>query len=242
MITWLRDLVRETGYDIVRFPYRTIYAGDLHDLLSRLQIDVVFDIGANVGQFARELRAKNYDGTIVSFEPLVEAHEILSSAAQIDPGWFVHPRIALGSQQVGQGEIYVSKNSVSSSFLEMLPAHTSAAKGSEPTGVNIVDITTLDDIAGPYINSGSAIFIKIDTQGYEAEVISGATRTLSRAAGVMCELSLVPLYKNQPLWKDVVETLANSGFHLWSLKPGFSDPNTGRLLQMDGIFVHKSRL
>jgi hypothetical protein len=63
---------------------------------------------------------------------------------------------------------------------------------------------------------------------------------LKRAQGVLCELSLVPLYHEQRLWRDIVDRLDQQGFMLWALQKGFTNPKTGQSLQMDGIFMKKT--
>jgi len=50
------------------------------------------------------------------------------------------------------------------------------------------------------------------------------------------ELSLVPLYEGQRLWRECIERLEAEGFLLWALQPVFVDPATGRTLQWDGLF------
>jgi hypothetical protein len=79
-------------------------------------------------------------------------------------------------------------------------------------------------------------FIKIDTQGFEWQVLEGASETLKNATGVLCELSLVPLYEGQRLWLEIVERLKLEGFTLWSLQQVFCDKRSGRSLQVDAIF------
>ena len=58
--------------------------------LKLVDINVIFDIGANVGQFAREIRQHGYKGKIISFEPLTSARKKLLSFASRDPDWQVH--------------------------------------------------------------------------------------------------------------------------------------------------------
>ena len=76
----------------------------------------------------------------------------------------------------------------------------------------------------------------IDTQGFEWEVLDGASDTFVRARGVLCELSLVPLYEGQRLWLDLIERLESAGFVHWSFPKGLTDPRDGRTLQVDAIF------
>ena len=97
----------------------------------------------------------------------------------------------------------------------------------------------LDSIADKYLDANSQLFLKIDTQGYEWQVLDGAIETLKRAKGVLCEVSLVPLYEGQKVWLDVIGRLESEGFLLWALQKGFVDHRTGQSLQMDAIFLRR---
>ncbi len=63
----IRTLLRLLGRDIV--PHPPVRGGDrsLIDILDRRGVDLVFDVGANVGQYAGQLRRAGYAGRIVSF-------------------------------------------------------------------------------------------------------------------------------------------------------------------------------
>lgn len=203
--------------------------------LRKFEIDLVLDVGANQGQFASEIRCGGYTGKIVSIEPLSEAHGKLLQASAGDAGWDAYPRCALGDY-VGEVEINIAGNSESSSILPMLESHRSAAPESAYQGKEIVPIKTLDAVAGPYLKDARAAFLKIDTQGFEWQVLDGARDTLPHIKGILVELSLVPLYDGQHLWRDVIDRLEAAGFTLWAFKPVFSDQASGRTLQVDGVF------
>ena len=79
--------------------------------------------------------------------------------------------------------------------------------------------------------------MKIDTQGLEWQVLDGAVKVLPLVKGVLCELSLVELYKDQKLWLDIINRLEMSGFTLWSLQQGFADSQTSKTLQVDATFL-----
>jgi hypothetical protein len=98
----------------------------------------------------------------------------------------------------------------------------------------------LDSIVFDYLDAGSRAFLKIDTQGYEDQVLKGATTLLGRIIGLQVELSLVPLYEGQQLFDDLSRRLRSLDFELWSIAPVFVDPKTGRLLQADVTF-YRSR-
>jgi FkbM family methyltransferase len=241
LISLIRKFAKFFGILIIKNSSSNSPEKQLSTILNLLNIDVVFDIGANEGQFAREIREHGYSGKIISFEPLTSARKNLLSFAKRDPGWKVHEQSAIGEQD-GEIEFHISGNSVSSSILPMLKSHSSAAEGSAYVGSERVKIFMLDSLANRYLDKNYNLFIKIDTQGYEWQVLDGATETLKCAQGLLCELSLVPLYHEQRLWRDIVDRLDRQGFMLWALQKGFTEPSTGQSLQMDGIFVRKTVL
>lgn len=209
--------------------YQTVKALEVH------KINVVFDVGANAGQFAIELRQYGYAGKIISFEPLPQAHATLNNKSLGDAGWIVHLRAAVGATD-GDVSINVAGNSVSSSILPMLETHANAAPESQYTHTEQVPLITLDSVLEQYITLSDNLFIKVDTQGYEWAVLDGATKALSQCKGVLLELSLVPLYDGQKLWIDCIERLKKLGISLYSIQPGFTDLKTGQTLQVDGLF------
>jgi hypothetical protein len=100
-------------------------------------------------------------------------------------------------------------------------------------------MSTLDVAAMGHVRDGSRVLLKIDTQGYELEVLRGAPAMLARASAVQIEMSLAPLYEGQLLMRDLWQVLEDAGFELWTLVPVFVDPGSGRLLQVDAAFFRK---
>ncbi len=231
----IKFFFNKAGIDIHKLSITSNPAFQLLKGLELFNVDLVLDIGANVGQFAKELRVIGFDGRIVSFEPLSDAYAQLSQVALKDNKWQVHKRGAIGDTN-GNIIINISGNSVSSSILPMLDAHSIAASGSAYISQETTPIYTLDVVAAEYIVHASNYFIKIDTQGFEWQVLNGGQETLKNARGVLLELSLIPLYEGQKLWMEIIERLNKGGFTLWSIQKGFTDPNTGRTLQIDAIF------
>lgn len=234
--THLKRIINRAGFDLHRLHPGLNPAFQLFQTLNQFDVDLVLDVGANAGQFTAELRSVGFDGTVVSFEPLSTAHAILTEAARGDSQWLVHSRCAIGDR-AGTVEINVSGNSVSSSLLPMMDAHSAAAPDSAYVGSERVTMDTLDHAASQYLARSSAPFLKIDTQGFEWQVLDGARHTLSRLRGLICEVSLVPLYTEQHLWRDVIDRVVSEGFTLWSVQKGFVDPRNGRSLQLDVAFV-----
>lgn len=200
------------------------------------QITVLIDVGANKGQYARDCRKQGYKGKIVSFEPLPETYEVLSGFAKKDQFWSVHDRCAIGAES-GETEINIAQNSLSSSILPMMKAHIDAASSSRYVGKAKTNVIPLDSIFDLYCKPDDKIFLKIDTQGFESEVLKGAEKSLAKIAVVQLEMSIVPLYEGQKLYDYFIDYFKERGFFLWSIEAGFCDRASGQHLQFDATFV-----
>lgn len=231
----VKNLINKLGWQIRRYDSNTSEIVRIYRLLTYHKIDLVFDVGANIGQYALLLRKAGYQGEIVSFEPLSIAYSQLKTSSSTDKLWKVAPRIAIGNED-SEITINISANTASSSVLNMLDSHLNVAPNSAYVSSETVKVNRLDTIAPEYIENSSSIFLKIDTQGFEKQVIEGAEQILSQVKGIQVELSLIPLYQDQILFKEMIEFLNRLGYDLYAIVPGFSDRVTGRLLQMDGIF------
>jgi FkbM family methyltransferase len=230
----IRRVANNCGFDLTRYRPEKTESGRLARMLQHHRVDLVLDVGANIGQFANQLRKSGYRGKILSYEPLMHAHTALLTISRDDPKWEIAPRMAIGDHE-GQIEIHVSGNSVSSSLLDMLDTHAHAAPESKYVGIEITPIAKLDLVAGKQ-SADTNTFVKIDAQGYEDRVIDGAHEVLAKARGIQLELSLVPLYEGQQTFEPLLQRICQLGFSLWALWPGFCDPATGRMLQTDAVF------
>ncbi|MCA2684694.1 MAG: FkbM family methyltransferase [Microcystis sp. M038S2] len=232
----IKKLSRSLGVDLKRYNVQTSEAAKMQRLLAYHNIDLVFDVGANIGQYAKLLRELGYSGRIVSFEPLSSAYSQLKAVSKKEPLWEIAPQTAIGNQE-GEITINIAGNSQSSSALPMLDAHLESAPESAYSGSETVKLSRLDTIAKDYIKSETkSIFLKIDVQGLEKQVIEGATAILPLVKGIKLELSLVPLYEGQVLFKEMIDIIEKLGYELYGIEPGFTAEKTGRMLQMDGIF------
>ncbi|MGB1013846.1 MAG: FkbM family methyltransferase [Nannocystaceae bacterium] len=220
-------------------PYYPSFEQRRLALLRQLAIEQVIDVGANRGQYAQDLRSHSYTGNIVSFEPMRQAHAALVATAQSDPKWEIAPPVALGRQE-GTAELNVANNSISSSLLPMRETHLQASPESHYIGQETVKVRTLDSFLTDGTIAETSTFLKIDTQGYEEQVLSGATSMLTFVRGLELELSLVTLYDQQMLAWELVRRLREAGWDCFGIRPGFSDPVTKRMLQMDALFVRES--
>ena len=227
------------GYDILGFRATSHPIARRKRLIETYNIDTVLDIGANKGQFAQRLRTEiEYTGRILSFEPLSKAFELLAANAKNDPAWEVF-NFAIGDTDEN-AEINISEKSDSSSIRNMLPSHLKSAPNARYIGKELIEVKKLDSIFEDLCQSAQNIYMKIDTQGYESKVLKGAENSLAYIDTVQMEMSLIPLYEGEPLFHNMCMMMDEKGYTLVAIENGFSDPASGQLLQVDGIF-HKSR-
>ena len=234
----LRRLLNRAGVDVVRHQPVPHHLARRAHLLRRFAPDVVLDVGANAGLYGREVRRIGYGGRLVSFEPMAAAYAALAAEAAGDGAWEA-VNVALGAAP-GQAVLNVSANSWSSSLRPMLDTHLSAAPDSAYVGRETVRVETLDGVFGRYARPGERVWLKIDTQGHERDVLAGAADSLPRVDMVELEMSPVGLYEGEALFTEMFDWLVARGFACVHLQPGLYDPADERLLSLDGYF-HRVR-
>jgi FkbM family methyltransferase len=235
LLSTMRQWARKFGLDVNRANYLTIPNLRIVHLLKQHQISCVLDVGANTGQFGKELFSSGYKGRIISVEPLPDAHRKLVAASLHHSNWDVTPQFALGSVS-GTAKFHVAGNSVSSSLLPVAQIHVRAQPTSREIDTIQVQVRLLDDVFDSFKVGEHSVFLKLDTQGAEFDVLKGASRTLERVAGLMLELSLTELYHGQARFEELHAHVRVLGFELWDLLPGFREPMNARLLQVDGVY------
>ena len=231
----LRKLLWRIGYDVRRVERGTSELSILARQCAAHSIDCVFDVGAHTGQFARRLREAGFVGRIVSFEPSTDAHEILCQRAKRDTNWAIAPRMALGDRD-GVITLNLAGNGASSSVLPMLTSHVNADPGSSYVGWEPTELHRLDSVFREFLGNSRSVFLKLDVQGFESKVLEGASEFLARVAGIQLELSFLPLYEGERLFHPMLNELEDMGYVMWGMSPAFSDPSTGRVLQIDAVF------
>jgi len=207
-------------------------------LLKHHNIDVILDIGANIGQYGGEMRNLGFKGEIISFEPMKAAFGKLEKNASGDANWKVY-NYSIGERD-GQTTINVAKNSVSSSLLDNLPQLTESAPEAHFVEKETIEIHKLDSIFYDLNLKDKKIYLKIDTQGYEEMVLLGAEKSLEFVTGIQIEMSFIPSYEGSITFDKMKNKLNDLGFHLLALENGFYDKKTGKQLEVDGIFYKKT--
>ena len=229
----LKRVTRRFGVDVVRFPART--HSPLAKLLREREIQTVIDVGANIGQYGMRLRhLEAFTGQIVSVEPDPASFSLLTARASRDSRWSTH-RIALGETH-GAATLHVAELSVLSSLRSPSAYGVETDSRIRASHEITVEVTTLDALISE-ISVRDPVFLKVDTQGYERPILAGATSTLARAEALQIELSLKPLYENQPVLPEMFALVEDLGFQPWALMTGYVDPKSGAIAELDGLFV-----
>lgn len=237
-----KNSLRSLGLELVRHDptkVRIDIAETPHakraEFLKKSGISLVFDVGAHKGWYSADLRTFGYDGKIVSYEPQALPYKELEARSASDPKWEVI-KAALGDKE-GTTTLHVSEAPESSSLLDILPTHTDALPESKVIGSEEIPIHTLDNVFGNFANQDDKVFLKLDVQGFEKNVLAGAKECLKYIQGIQMEMSLKPLYNGEALFSELHGELCSQGFRMVWLEPGFKNEKTDEILQVDGIFL-----
>ena len=238
----MKSLVKRTlarfGLHLVRSDTLNTLDAHLLDLFTALRINCVLDVGANDGDYGSELRRLGFNGHIVSFEPVGSNFQRLLARIGGDARWKAH-QMALGERD-GEAEINVLQGHTFSSFL------TPSAFGAEHFGQKmnvdrkeLVPLRRLEGVLDGMVAGipEPRIFLKMDTQGYDMQVIRGAGEALRRIQGLQMELAVRQLYDGMSTdLVNTIPTLQAAGFELSGLFPVTRDPGSRlTILELDCV-------
>lgn len=212
----------------------------LQPLFQTYQIQCVLDVGANLGQFGDLVRHKlGFRGVIHSFEPVDQLARHLKRKTSRDDAWHIH-QIALGSSR-DRIDINVAESPGLSSFLSPT---SEAVKGLWDKSAILerqrVAVDTLDSFVRRLergVLPGPA-FLKVDTQGYDLEVLKGAQNTLEQVRAVQLEASVRPIYEGMPGYREVLDYMMSRGFALSTMVP-LNHDQSQRLIEFDCVLVNE---
>jgi FkbM family methyltransferase len=234
---------RSLGYDIV--PLREMkerdFALHLGELLTQLEIDCVLDVGANIGQYHDFLRNKVlFEGMIVSFEPVSRHVALLQERAQHDSDWYIEP-YALGAKE-GSLDINVMVSDQFSSFLEPDNSRIVEFEGlNVPCRTESVAVKTIDAVL-PDLRERLGFkrpYLKLDTQGFDIEVLEGSRQSLGGIPALQSEASVIGIYKGMPGYMETIRYLGSRGFDITGIYPVSRDRSL-RLIEFDCVMINRS--
>jgi FkbM family methyltransferase len=236
-----RILAKAAGYEMTKYSKHPSSRSHMINLINHYEIDLVLDVGANVGQFGKILRQEGYKGEIHSFEPASTSYKLLKEASQKDDQWFIHKRAM--AEQKGELELNLAESSDLSSFLPANDFGKAKYKKIVACTTETVDVSTISHFLKNNINDYQKrrIFLKMDTQGYDLKVFTGALDVIDCIDFILSEISFIPIYDGMPRYLETLQTYEQYNFIISGLYP-ISRKKDLSVVEMDCMMLNKSRL
>lgn len=209
----------------------------LRRVIAMLDVDMIFDVGGNVGQYGLQLRKQiAYRGPLLSFEPIPRAAARLRLQAQGDAAWQVR-ECAIDDSR-GRARFNVMIGDQFSSLLMPSKQFEGRFHG-QHTIHNVIEVETItlaDAVRdAPTFARG---LLKLDTQGNELRILRGGVGSLARFPAIQLEVGFQLLYEGESSYSQVVDALAGWGYRLCALFPN-NEGHFPHLLEMDAIFLRQ---
>ncbi len=197
--------------------------------------DIIIDVGAAIGEWSKAAQFTYPSAKIFSFEPILESHKKVKEMADNNSQWTSY-QYALSNYN-GSSSFHLNDFSFSSSLLEMTEKHKEEFPFTKNEKIIPVEVRRLDEIEKVAATPGS-IFMKIDTQGSELQVLEGAIETLKRTQILFLEVNFEELYKGQATYLELMTFLYDHNFKAFIQRnPHFSNDGQS-LLWSDVIFLN----
>lgn len=203
-----------------------------NQLLRASAPELVLDVGANEGQWARRLREDGYKNRILSFEPS-EAFESLSKRVWRDENWQCQ-KLAVSNIN-GQVNLFSASNGNLSTSILRPNAILNQGFNLEFESKNSVESVTLEKILSTY--EFSSFYLKIDVQGAEMLVLEGAGRTLDYCIAIEFESALISLYHGETTHYPIADWLRAKNFEPFQVAITHWDKEL-RTISLDSIFIN----
>lgn len=230
----LRSMLRPIGFDVVRryrMPSETFLG------LGQLPIRTVVDVGANRGQFAREILRFLPQARVLCFEPLPDVFRSLQKWATSTAGAVVAYNLALGETNgTSRMQVHVDWD-YSSSLLDTTEHAIDVYPYQKGQVTTQVRVARLDDfIADCDVPLIPDILVKVDAQGYDDRVLRGGQETLKRARACIIEINLDSLYEAQGTFRDIFLLLDSLGYtYAGNLDQAYT--TAGHVVFIDALFL-----
>jgi len=228
----LKTALRKFGVEVKRSAFGLVLDEDLKSLDKPRPFRTILDIGANEGQSAAHFHELFPAARIFSVEPSSRTFEQMKNRVKDIPQ--VTPiRAAVGSSE-GTTRLKITGASVNSSILPYL----------KPTGDDTIrdeEEVPLRTVAGICTEHRieKVDLLKIDTQGYDLQVMKGAEALLSshRVRCILTEVLMVQMYEGQAWFHDIVTYLAGMGFRFCGLH-GINREEDPFIHWADAVFIN----
>lgn len=222
------------GLDVVRMSRRYMY--NLLEL-RLMPVRTVIDVGANRGQFARNIVDVFPEARLYCFEPVIAAYRELERwARRQEPGRIWTFNFALGEIE-HEFEMHVFPEfDQASSFLRPTE-HYRSSQFARVESIVRVPVRRLDDLDLTLVPD---VLVKLDAQGYDDRVIRGGRHVLQQAAACLIEVELDPMYEGQCTFLAIDNLLAELGY-VYRGNVGQAHARDGHATWVEVLFVRASR-
>lgn len=238
----LQSIARGIGCELIPHWRLTNWELSTHlaKLFAQYEIDVVLDVGANRGQYRDFLRDEvGFAGHIVSFEPMSALAAVLRERARADSRWRVY-HCAVG-RAPGTLPLNVMRDDSLSSFRRPDGSHVRDDLDAQNTVVRVeeVAVRTLDEL-WPEITAALRVarpYLKMDTQGFDLEVVAGAGSALGQVVALQSEVAFRALYAAAPNYLDSISQLQAAGFEITGIFSVSRDAEL-RVIESDCVMLN----
>jgi FkbM family methyltransferase len=215
-------------------------ARDLYRLLNKpwlpaTSIGTVLDVGANEGQFVKVARVLFPQASILAFEPNPHLRTALEGLFTASGSGAVLP-LACGRES-GVLPLYLTKFSPSASLLQPTEVRIPDYPAAEIGETVQVKVERLDDVVRANAWARAPYLLKLDVQGFELEVLQGATGILPEIAVIVCEVNAEDFYAGQAGFEQIYLCLREHGFKLVDIGEPIRARATGEVLYFDVAFL-----
>ena len=226
----LRQRLKQNLLDQLEVPTNIWSLGNMRRL--GFEPKMIIDIGAFKGEWSTMTRKVFPDAEILMLEAQEERIPDLDAAKKL-LGGKIDYRISLLGAEHREGVVFNKYPNA--------PTGNSVLTGWKPGNKFQVKCTmrTVDAILEE-AGKPTPDLIKLDVQGYELEVLKGASKAMKTAQAVLMEVSLIDMYENNPLLHDVTAFMHERGFIAYDICAIMRRPLDMALAQVDIIFVSKS--
>lgn len=192
---------------------------------------IVFDVGANVGQTVLKWNRFFPHSTYYCFEPVKRTYDKLvrnvSGLANVS---CYH--CALGAEEKTGGMTLFEDSRLNT-------LHQSTGDPNRIVGKEDINIHRLDDVCDQQ-NIGKIDFLKIDTEGFDVEVLKGACRMLEqhRISFIQVEAGMNPFNHRHVSFRELEEFMGAFGYVLFGIYGQHLEWNGAKRLRMSNpVFI-----
>lgn len=194
---------------IIKIDPKTNFIRVRQRLINNLKVASIIDVGANAGQWIKAVNPSNLTGTVWCFEPLEVPYKKLEKSAKGYPNVKVF-KLAF-SDFTGQSQMFVASNGGASSSINAPTEHLNLHSAIKFSKRETIDVSTIDEFFSKH-ELLLPVYLKIDTQGHEWNVIKGGTKTLTNVAVIELESCMTAQYQGEKAHHALINELTKLGF------------------------------